>query len=110
MKDLKELLSKNGQVGKKHYPSFGTGPDADWKVILLSSIALLVVIIALDLKIFFAINSESIGRDDIAVEETEAVLNLNKLKKTVEYYQAKETQFELIRNGTATSTIVDPSL
>ena len=107
MKDLKEIFNKK-EVSRESL-SFGHSADSDWRLILISAIVLVILISALDVKIFLKINSSDIP-EPTSTEEPSNTVDLEKLRAAIKYYQGKELQFEKIRSNTATSTVVDPSI
>lgn len=108
MKSFKEIFRKKRSGGEKSSLSFGHGPEADWKLILVSTIVLVVFVSICNLVIFLRINREVLVVEN-GVGETEATLDLNRLKSTLRYYQNKEVEFEKIKAG-AVPSVIDPSL
>ena len=84
---------------------FGISPEADWKIILISTIILTVLVIALNVLIFIKIDKGEIFVADKAGEEREKALDISLLRKTVLYYQNKAREFERIRNQKAPSAV-----
>lgn len=105
MKDLKEIFQRSDWKAK----GLGSGPDNDWKIIVVSTIALVILASAWNLRMFIRINN---GGAYAIEEETQGadVIDLEKLQKTVEYYRNKESEFNKIITGNATSTVSDPSI
>src|SRR3989344_8024737 len=99
MKDLKEIFKKNDWKGKGSLIRFGSGPEADWKLIVISAITLVILVSALNVWMFVKINEGEAFEIEESAEETEATLDLKKLRATIEYYQNKEVEFEKIRSG-----------
>src|SRR3989344_5765629 len=75
---------------------FGTSPEADWKIIFISTVALALLVIIISAFIF------------IKIDKGEKTLDISLLKKTVSYYQGKAVEFERIKR--ASTPAVDPSL
>ena len=88
--------------------SLGSGPAADWKLIFLCGVLLLIAFAAIDALIFVRFRSEEPAA---ASSDGSRTLDLDALRKTTSYYQNKKAQFDKIVGGTATGTIpADPSL
>ena len=87
---------------------FGTSPEADWRIILISAMVLAVLVIALSVLIFIKVDKREIFVVEKPEEEREKALDTSLLKETVLYYQTKALEFERIKNS-VTAT-VDPSL
>lgn len=109
MKDFKEIFEKSDWKGKNNFLHFGNGPEADWKLIVVSTITLAVLASALNVWMFVRINGGKAFEIEKGAEETEATLDLRKLRATLEYYQNKGVEFEKIRSG-AVPAVVDPSI
>ena len=84
---------------------FGTSPEADWKIILISTIVLAVLAIALNVLIFIKIDKREIFVADKAGEERGQALDISLLRETVLYYQNKAREFEKIQNQKTTSMV-----
>ena len=87
---------------------FGTSPEADWRIILISAMILVVLIITLSVFIFIKIDKGEIFVVERLAEQSEKTLNLSLLKETVSYYEAKDLELGKIKNATTVAT--DPSL
>lgn len=109
MNDLKSILQKFKLKRGGSPFGWGASPDADWKVIFLSTLALIVLVSVWSFLEFIKVSKGevSIVEDDGVV--TTALFDLNNLKDTAAYYEAKALEFERIKNGTSTS-VVDPSI
>ena len=79
----------------------GTSPDADWKIIFVSTIILAVLMIILNVFIFIKIDRQEVVVSDEANKEHQKVLDLSELRETVLYYQNKALEFEKIKNSGA---------
>ena len=88
---------------------FGTSPEADWKIILISTMSLAVLVVALSVLVFIKVNTRELFMVEQLEEEKGQTLNALLLRKTVLYYQNKALEFERIKNA-GTSTAADPSL
>lgn len=87
---------------------FGTSPEADWKIILISTIILTVLVIALSVFLFIKVDKGEIFMVEKSVGQKEKALNISLLKETVFYYQNKALEFERIKSSVTPTA--DPSL
>ena len=87
---------------------FGTSPEADWKIIFVSTMILAVLVIASNIFIFIKINKGEIFVVEKSAEEGDKTLDLSLIRKTVSYYQNKALEFERIKRAKTPAT--DPSL
>ena len=87
---------------------FGTSPETDWKIILVSTLILSVSIIVLSVFIFIKIDKGEIFVVDKPTGEGKENLDTFLLKETVSYYEAKALKFERIKGLVVPA--VDPSL
>jgi hypothetical protein len=88
---------------------FGTSPETDWKIILVSAVVLAFIVITLCAYMFIKINKGEIFLVDQSTDTEAKTLDVEVLRETVSYYQSKALEFEHIRNATTTEA-VDPSL
>jgi len=86
---------------------WGESPDADWKVILLSTVV--VLILAASWSFYFYTKTENgvVAEGEGVVIEAKT-LDIEVLKSTSVYYQNKALEFEKIKSGSSTP-VVDPS-
>jgi hypothetical protein len=96
-------LNANGRIF-----GFGTSPEADWKIIFISTVVLVTTVIVLSIFIFIKIDKGEIFVIERLPDQGEKILNLSLLKETVSYYQNKAIEFERIKNSASPSA--DPSL
>ena len=87
---------------------FGTSPEADWKIIFISTVVLVTMVIVLSIFVFIKIDKGEIFVIERLPDQGEKILNLSLLKETASYYQDKAAEFERIKNSTSPSA--DPSL
>ena len=87
---------------------FGTSPDADWKIIFISTTILAILVIALSVFMFIKINRGEIFVIERSVEQGEKPFDTSLLRETVLYYQNKTLEFEKIKSSVTPAT--DPSL
>jgi len=107
MKDLSTIFNKLRKDGRLF--GWGASPHADWKVIFVLTVLLVLCVTALNIYVFLEVkNTEKLMILETHVESREA-LDLDKLGKVVLYYQNKSAEFDRIRTGTS-SIIVDPSI
>lgn len=90
---------------------WGASPDSDWKVIFITTMTLALLVGAWDALTYFKVRSGDLAAGVASGESENATLNKESLKRAVEYYQAKEIEFEKLKRGSATTTTAtDPSL
>ena len=104
--DQKDLHLKT----KNWHPVYGTGPEADWRVLLVSAIILTIVTIIVNIFVFIKIDKGEIFVVKDFEDGEVRSLDVEKLKSTVSYYNNKALKFEGILNGIDRATVVDPSL
>lgn len=106
--NLDPVLEKIEWHADGHLFGFGLSPEADWKVIFVSTVTLIVIVSMLNIFMFLRVDRGGLSREE-ALESEVPSLDLESLKGAVNYYQNKSKEFERIRNGTVT-VVVDPSL
>ncbi len=87
---------------------FGTSPEADWKIIFVSTIILTILVIVSSIFIFIKIDKGEIFVVEKSAGEGDKTLDLSLLRETVSYYQNKALEFERIKRARTPAT--DPSL
>ena len=87
---------------------FGLNPEADWKIIFISTSILVVLAILLSVFMFIKIDNGEIFLVKRPAEEGEKTLDISLLRETVSYYQNKALEFERIKSLKIPA--VDPSL
>ncbi|PIP55799.1 MAG: hypothetical protein COX06_01340 [Candidatus Zambryskibacteria bacterium CG22_combo_CG10-13_8_21_14_all_42_17] len=87
---------------------FGVSPDSDWKIILISTIILIISVIAFSAFIFVKIDKEEIFVMETSEGHEREVINTTNLRETVLHYQNKAVEFESIKG--AVIQTADPSL
>ena len=108
MEDPQTSLKKSGWKIRGKL-GFGTSPEADWKIILISTVVLTVLVVTLSVLIFIKVNARELFMVEQPEEEKGQTLDTLLLRKTVLYYQNKALEFDRIKNA-GTSTVADPSL
>ena len=77
----------------------GTSPDADWKIIFVSTIILAILMIALNVFIFVKLDKQEVVVSNEANKEHQKVLDLSELREVILYYQNKALEFNKIKNS-----------
>ncbi|MEK7461624.1 MAG: hypothetical protein AAB586_00950 [Patescibacteria group bacterium] len=107
MKDSLKLWKKlNWKINGRIF-GFGTSPEADWKIIFVSSVMFMVLIIAFSIFMFREINRGSIFVTETPVIQEEQIIDTSLLKETVLYYQNKALEFKKLKSSAPSGT--DPS-
>ena len=88
---------------------FGTGPQADWKIIFMTGASLVVLVTLANALIFVKVDKGEIFVVEAPELLGERGLNLNTLRETVGYYNSKALELERIKSATSTR-LVDPSI
>ena len=107
MNQLKTFFKKSNWKINRRLISFGISSEADWRIIFISAVVLVVLAVFCSALIFIKIDKGDIFSTENLGEETGAVLDIAKLKETVSYYQNKASEFERIVDSGGSS--VDPS-
>ena len=101
---IKKLNWKvNGQLF-----GFGTSPEADWKIIFISTTILAVFVIALSVFMFIKIDRKGIFVVERSTGGRGTTLDVSLLRETILYYQNKAFEFKRIKSAITPAT--DPSL
>ena len=108
MEDPQASLKKSGWKVRGRL-GLGHSPEADGKIIVISTMVLTVLVVALSIWIFIKVNEREFFTVEPLEEERGKTLDTLLLRKTVLYYQNKALEFERIKNA-GTSTAADPSL
>ena len=77
----------------------GTSPDADWKIIFVSTIILAILMITLNVFMFVKIDRQEVVVSDETNKDKQKVLDLSELRETVLYYRNKALEFDKIKNS-----------
>ena len=91
-----------------HLFGFGTSPQADWKIIFISTLVLTLLALVLSGFIFIKIDKGEIFVIDKPLEQRGKTLDISLLKEIISYYQGKAREFERIKSLVVPAT--DPSL
>lgn len=108
MENFKGFLKKPDLKFSGNPFGFGTSPEADWKVIFISSVILAISFVIFSVYIFIKIDKGEIFVSKKTTNQDGQVLDTTLLTETVSYYEAKALEFKemkMIRIST-----VDPSL
>lgn len=107
MKNPRESLKKlNWKVNGRLF-GFGTSPEADWKIIFISTMILAILVITLSVFMFIKIDRKGIFVVERSTGERETTLDASLLRETVLYYQNKALEFKRIKSTITPAT--DPS-
>ncbi len=100
---------KLGGAGKL-FSSFrlGKSPEADWKIIFLSTASLVLAVVALSAFMFVKVSKGEIFTLETETPAEERTLSTSRLERAAEYYSLKASEFERLISAPASS--VDPSL
>ena len=91
-----------------HLFGFGVSPQADWKIIFISTLVLTLLALVLSGFIFIKIDKGEIFVIDKPLEQRGKTLDISLLKEIISYYQGKAREFERIKSLVVPAT--DPSL
>lgn len=111
MNELKSLLEKfkRRNTSDVHVLGLRKGPHADWQIIFLSTVAITVVVVAMEVYLFFNIYRKDVFSPQEANMTSVDLVNLTKLRKMTATYQTKAAAFEKLKKGTQVP-VVDPSI
>ncbi len=101
-----KIFDKSGYANRGRFLGWGSGPDADWKVIFPIFTILLIVIAILSFIAFMNVGSGAFGSDISST--VESPLDKKLLQGNVKYYKEKQNIFESLRTGKETTP--DPSI
>jgi hypothetical protein len=87
---------------------FGVTPESDWKKLLVITIALSVLVSALNIFMYIRVDRGEIFEIYGETGEEVPKLDIEELKKTTDYYESKASEFEKIKSGSSGSA--DPSV
>lgn len=100
-----KIFDKDGYKNRGRLLGFGSGPDADWKVIFSAFVALIFLSVIYSGFIFYKSMNVDFGSETSLAAESPIDRHL--LKQYTDIYKKKQTSFEeliIIRE-----TIADPS-
>lgn len=101
MKNINLLSKISNHIHLKRggkFLGFGVSAYTDWKIIFVSFVVLVSAVIVVCVAVFLRIDKGEIfeiKRSEVAKENS---LDINLLRSTTSYYQAKEKEFERITN------------
>ncbi|MEK7194548.1 MAG: hypothetical protein AAB660_02570 [Patescibacteria group bacterium] len=101
-----KIFDKNGYANRGRFLGWGSGPDADWKVIFSVLILLLLATAIFSTIVFLNVGNGAFGSD--VTSTTESPLDKKLLQNNVKYYKNKQSVFESLRVGKETTP--DPSV
>lgn len=108
MKKITSLFSKFKISRGGHLMGFGTSPENDWKILLMSFMVLLIFTLGTCRYFFFKVNN---GEFLVLTDEEKtpsSTFNLNRVRQTINYYESKSQELEKIK--ITPEVILDPSL
>lgn len=108
MENLKTFLKKPNLKLNGSLFGFGTSPEADWKVIFVSSAVLAISFVIFSVYIFIKIDKGEIFVSKQTTEQEGQILDTALFKETISYYEAKALEFKEMKKVEITA--VDPSL
>jgi hypothetical protein len=108
MKKFNSIFSKFKIIRGGRLFGFGTSPENDWKIILMTFMMLLVITLAACVYYFIKVDN---GNFLVLTDEEKtptSTFNLNRVRQTINYYEGKSEELEKIKN--TPEDILDPSL
>ncbi len=107
--NLKNIIGKFSEIGDRDKLKSVLTPHRDWKIIIIVSSFLLIVLSVWSVYFFIQVNEEKMffEIEEKSVEDFE-VLDVEGLKKTIEFFENKEEKFNTLTEEKP--GIVDPSL
>lgn len=86
-----------------------SNPETDWKIIFISTLALIILTVALSVFAYIKVDKGEIFAAERSSDQKDRSLDLSSLRETVSYYEAKSLELETLRN-TALVNLPDPSI
>jgi hypothetical protein len=80
----------------------------DWKVILVVSILLVIILGGLSVLLFFQIDKGKIFRTEGTISVSLEKINTNLLNKILDFYKSRETKTDMVNRGEF--AIPDPAI
>ena len=108
MEKLQTFFKKSDLKFSGNLFGFGTSPEADWKVIFISSAILALSFVIFSAYIFIGVDKGEIFVSEEPVGQEEQIFDSALLTETVSYYEAKALEFTEMKKVEIPS--VDPSL
>jgi len=108
MENLKTFFKKSDLKFSGNLFGFGTSPEADWKVIFISSAILAIAFVSFSVYIFIGVDKGEIFVSEKSVGQEGQIFDSALLAETVSYYEAKALEFTEMKKAGIPS--VDPSL
>lgn len=101
-----KLIPKRDEY-KTHgkFLGWGSGPDADWRVMFTTFLVLLFLVVVYSGLAFYQVWQGVFSAE--IVETADSPININLLKRNTEYYKSKQAVFDSILNTPETTP--DPS-
>ena len=95
-----KIFDKEGYKNKGRLLGWGSGPNADWKIMFGVFVSALIVIV-----VFYESMTGEFGAETNIT--TQSPIDINTIKSTAEQYKAKKATFETLLK--AEETLSDPS-
>jgi hypothetical protein len=108
MSDLNSIL-KNLDWNTKRPFGWSTSPDADWRVIFIGTVLLMVFASLLNLAVFIRVEKGKFFASAEPQSQETLTLNTDELNKTLESYKNRAAEFGRLTSG-GVSVVADPSI
>jgi len=108
MKKISEYFARIDLIRNGRLFGFGTGPEADWKIISFGTLIMTLVMIVMGGYVFIKVDKGEVFVTKGSADSVERTLNVSLLQDVVVYYKNKEVKFEEIINSRVDG--VDPSI
>jgi len=106
---LKEIAFLKKKVTTDTPSVSGIHPDRDWKLILYTTIILILIVVIFDGYLFLQVNSgEAIFFTGKSVRIKERTVSYEELNSIIDFYKNKKSQFSSLTEEVP--NIIDPSL
>lgn len=100
-----KIFDKEGYKNKGRLLGWGSGPNADWKIMFGVFVSALIVIVVYSGLVFYESMTGEFGAETNIT--TQSPIDINTIKSTAEQYKAKKATFETLLK--AEETLSDPS-
>lgn len=100
------FLNKDSYENRGHFLGWGSGPDADWNMMLKTFLVLLIVVFALSVFMFVRVGTGKFG-SDLDVSSPPPIDSINLKHVALDYLDIEATFNQL---KTTTPTTPDPSM
>lgn len=103
-KEIKNFFGGKRRVSE----ATGINPSRDWKIILVLTIITVVAVAGFSSYLYWRISGGGFFATPIKNDLPIETIDRNELKKVIQYYKSKESQFKILKSEKPVS--VDPSL